>query len=168
MATTIKQWLIENKKNYTDRNEFIEGCVKALGVSKKSISEIIFPIWPSDYRSRQKKIAARKPSSPKLHGKGMNREQLLEKYDINTRLRNALQDGVATIVEQPNPVDDETIEDVEFRMERCQSSNVAGWRTIVAEPEFAQYQFRIGDKTFWTTPRNVEWAIEHIRTARRL
>jgi len=167
MVITIKQWLTENKKNYTDRNKFIEGCVKALGVSKKSISEIIFPIWPSDYR-KKKKAASQKPNSQKLHGKGMNREQLLERYDVNTKLRSALQAGVTTIVEQPDPADDETIEDVEFRMERCQSSNVAGWRTIAAEPEFAQYQFRIGDKTFWTTPRNVEWAIENIRTARRL
>jgi len=165
---TIKQWLTENKKNYTDRNEFVDGCVNALGVSKKSISEVIPAIWPGSYHTQNSKKVVRNGSPTKRHGKGMNRTQLLERYDVNTKLRNALQSGVATLIEQANPEDDESLEDVEFRMDRCQSNNVAGWRTIAAEPEFAKYQFRISDKIFWTTPRNVEWAIENIRTARRL
>lgn len=154
------EWLVANKSKFESREDLVDGCINSMKVTRRSVLNHISKVWPSDYIQNRKSVKRKKSSS------GMNRTQLLEKFDINTKLRSAIRKGIATLTEEPNPEEDGTIEDIEFRMERCESHNAIGFRKIAEEPEFHKYQFKISDKVFWTTPRNKKWALENIRTAR--
>ena len=88
---------------------------------------------------------------------GMSRNQFAAKYDNDTRIRVAIQAGVATLTDP-----DEILEDQEFRSSRCANIHINHFRQIAEEPEFTKYQFRKGSRVFWANPATVKWAIETV------
>ena len=87
---------------------------------------------------------------------GLSREQFAASFDNDTRVRNALRVGVASLN------DDSIIEDAEFRVERCKRAPTNGWRKISEEPEFAPYRFTTRGRVFWGSVETKQWALENV------
>ena len=99
-------------------------------------------------------------STPK--GKGLSRESFREKFDQDTRLREAIRRGVATLTN-----DEEILRESDFRSDRCESVPTAGFRQVAAEDEFRKYRFTTGSDEFhWTTPATKQWALKNVSKAR--
>jgi len=99
-------------------------------------------------------------------GGAMNRAGLQKKYDHNTKTRESIRAGIATLKEADNPDEDDILDDVTFRTERCDNPNTNGYRQIADESEFRRNQFLIGDRLHWTTPRTKKWALVNVSRAR--
>jgi len=100
----------------------------------------------------------------------MNREQFMTKYDIRTRQEAAIKEGVKRLKEMANdrPEDDPILGDQEFKQECCGGVLSQGFRSVAEQREFLQYQFKVGEKVFWTTPRTKKWALANVSRARDL
>ena len=154
----VKKWLEENKPKYSDRGRWIHDCSTKLGVRLDTVYKHSSKIWP-------KGSLAPGIKNPK---KAMNRADFMAKHDTATKTRLAIQKAASTLIESEDPNEDPILEDAEFRLERCIGANTAIFRRVAEEPEFRQFQFRQGDKIFWTTPRTKRWAIEEVSKAREL
>lgn len=161
---TIREWLTANKSQYTDRQTWMKECANEAKTTYKAVQNIASSIWPFDGTINR----AKKPLGSAInHNASMNRSAFLAKYDDNTRIRNAIKKGLATLA-KPKAEDDDIIEEIKFRIERCNCSNAIGFRPIAQEPEFTKHQFRVADKIFWTTTRNKEWALRNVTKAREV
>ena len=108
--------------------------------------------------------APRGPSTTLKNGRHvLSRSQFTAQYDRDTRLRLAIEKGVATLTNL-----DEIINDATFRVERCGNPPSAGWRQIAEEAQFKQYQFQAGGQTHWAHPDTKEWAITHVQGAHEI
>jgi len=135
-----------------DQHSLVERTIADLGISRSRAHDV----WHS--LNRQKVMDMNKS--------GISRSQLKDKFDSNTKARNAIRRGLETLVEMENPEDDPILDEAQFRSERCGDVNTVGFRRIADEPEFIKYQFRVGDKIFWTTLRTKQWALENVSRAR--
>jgi len=97
---------------------------------------------------------------PRKGRTSMTRSAFAALYDNETRTRNSIHAGVATLVD-----DDEIIDDAHFRTERCKHGSVNGWRVISEDPAFLKYRFQVRGKVFWTTPKTKTWALANIEGA---
>lgn len=162
MRKTIREWLTENRSKYNDRIAWITDCSKKLDVRRESVCNTAASIWASD-RSCTKNC-----SSVIARKSGMTRSQFMAKYDYNTRIREAIRKGIVSLTEQDKPENDVILEESEFRLHRCENIPVNGFKQIARESEFLKYQFKIGEKVFWTTTRQRKWALENIMRAREV
>lgn len=158
--TTIREWLTANRPKYTDRTKWVTDCVSAVKCKRKTVQNMATELWPVGSRGGGQKVSAPR-------GDSMNRTAFLAKYDDNTRIRNAIKKGLPTLT-GAKAEDDDILEEVKFRLERCDCPNAVGFRPIAEEPEFAKHQFRVGDKIFWTTMRTREWALQSVTRAREV
>lgn len=136
----------------TDRDAVVRKVVEETGFSRGRVLDVFNNV------ERRKILDS--------HKGGISRAQLRDKFDLNTRIRNAIKRGLATLVEAEDPEDDPILDEGQFRSERCGDMNVTGFRRIAEEPEFLAHQFRVGEKIFWTTPRTKQWALENVSRAR--
>lgn len=148
------QNLISEGVNPADQHTLVERTIAEHGVSRSRAHDV----WHS--LNRQKIMDMNKT--------GISRSQLKDKFDANTRNRNAIRRGLQTISESENPEDDPILDEAQFRSERCGDLNTIGFRRIADEPEFLDYQFKVGDKVFWTTPRTKQWALGNVSRAKDL
>ena len=162
---SIPKWLAENINTYDTWDEWISACVSSLGVSRSGVLKKSHRLWTL---KGGKKITPPLDIPQKKPAASMTRSQFLSKFDINTKTREALRRGVATLTESDNSEDDEILEDSEFRLDRCHDVSLQVYRKIANEPEFKNYQFRMGDRILWTTPRQHIWAIENVTKAQEL
>lgn len=140
------------KAGEKDRKELIR-IAKEKGASQRYACKII--------RKYFGPIAVPKTAKPN----GMKRGEFLNKFDDNTRTRNAIKTGLVTLAGE-TPEEDDILEDARFRLERCDNAVAAGFRSIAEEPEFAKYQFKVGSKVFWSTERTRNWALQNVSRAR--
>jgi len=166
---SIPKWLREHINDYPETpqgwKQWVDDCVLACGVTRKAVAVQSYKMW--------KRISGKIEGRSVLPGtvpqsKSMNRSGFLSKYDVNTRTREALRRGIKTLKEAEDPADDEILEDPSFRQERCDDVSLQAYRAVANEDEFIRYQFRIGDKVMWTTPRQRQWAIDNVTKARPL
>ena len=155
-AREVMQRLVN--QGITTQTELVKRTVQELGISNRRAHYV--------YHSVIDEVAPR-PPKPIING-GMTRQQFLSKYDVNTKSREAIRRGLETLIEKENPNEDDILEDAQFRTERCGDPNAAGWRGIASEPEFLRFQFKVGEKVFWTTPRTRQWALESVSKAREV
>ena len=137
-----------------DQHALIERTITDLGISRGRAHIV----WHALNRDR----------IMDLNKTGLSRSQLRDKFDANTKARNAIRRGLGTLIEAENPEDDPILDEAQFRSERCGDINTIGFRRIADEPEFVKYQFLVGGKVFWTTPRTKIWALENVSRARDL
>jgi len=161
MKTTVANWLKENKDKYDNWKDWVQGCVDELGVTRQSVKKKSIKICKMKTFNKPDVAVITKP-------KAMNRADFLSKYDLNTKTREAIRRGIKTIHEQENSEEDELLEDSEFRLDRCGDASVSAFRRIANEPEFRDYQFSVGDRIFWTTARQKQWAIESVPRAKEV
>ena len=159
---TTGEWLKANKANYKSWEDWINGCVEELGVSRGQV------LKKSHQICLKRDFSIVQASAEMVKARPMNRAQFLSKYDINTKTREAIRRGINTLTEQEIPEQDEILEDSDFRLERCGDASLAVYRKIANEQEFKELQFGIGDKIFWATKRQRNWAIENVPRAKEI
>lgn len=131
------------------------------GFSTKYVTNVL-----SDFRRGKTAGGSGSTVKKRRPTRAMNRAQFMSKYDEDTRVREAVKMGIATLCEDGPAEDDEIVEDAEFRMERCGGVATGRWRYITDEPEFKPYRFESGGKRFWTTPRTKKWALANVSKAK--
>jgi hypothetical protein len=99
--------------------------------------------------------------SPVPIKKELSRTDLLNRFDTNTRALGLIREGVLTLTS-----DDEILPSSKFCSDRCHGTGSLPFKQIAQEPEFQQYQFRVGDQIFWSTPATKVWALQNISRAR--
>lgn len=153
--------LIDELKPFVDRGESVPYTyfVNKYNVGKSTITRKVQRI------KKEKGIDSSPNSSPQQkNGKeGFSKNEFCEHFDENSKIRSAIRKGVLTLTD-----DDEILEDARFRQNRCDNPPVSGWRRIAEEQEFTKYQFRAGNKIWWTTPKTKEWALINVSKARDL
>lgn len=157
---SIREWLEKNRSKYTDRSLWIKDCAKSTGCSIYSVRNIAAKIWKPKKQDRKSLL-------DKVNGKCMKRRDFLSKYDENTIIREAIDKGLSTL-KGSNPDDDDILENVEFRMNRCECTHAVGFQAIAQEPQYRRHQFKQGQKIFWTTERTKKWALENVSRAREV
>ena len=168
---SIREWLVKNIDKYDNWGEWISDCVKELGVTRRAVKKQSWRYWKA-YAGKVKldsnELAEIKPDAQPHIQKSMNRVQFLSRYDINTKTRDAIRQGVQTLKESEMPEEDEILEDADFRLDRCGNVNLQVYRKIANETEFSKFQFNVADKVFWTTIRQRNWAIENVPRAKEV
>jgi hypothetical protein len=150
-AITTTQALAAVKRYGSQR-----AAAKALGFkSHKPISSALKRAQPAE------STPTSAPTKRVRRSKGLSRAQFAATFDNDTRIRTFVVAAVKSLTNE-----DEILEDSQFRVERCQKASLTGWRTITAEPEFAQYRFEVKNKIFWTTPTTRKWALENVEGAK--
>jgi len=162
---SISKWLTSNIDKYDNWDEWIADCSNQCGVTRQAVLKKSHSLWTLR-GGKKENLPSAQPA--KKSTSSMNRSQFLSKYDTSTKTRDAIRRAVSTLIEEDDPEKDQIVEDVDFRMNRCDNVSIQFYRQTANEPEFEKYQFRMGDKIFWTTPRQVQWAVENVPKARPL
>lgn len=161
-SPTIREWLESKRPKYTDRDKLITDCVEALGCTRKAVRNKLAHIWPANT------VGNRRPATARGKHGGLTRGEFMARHDPTTRARLAIRAGIERMPVGESADQDEILDDATFRTEFCDRLPAAGFRTVAEEPEFTAYQFRVGDRIYWTTPRNKEWLLRKNSRARDL
>jgi hypothetical protein len=159
---TVRDYVRENKvelEKMRTHQLMAEAVVKELGCTERRAMEIL-----SQELRRKLGTAAVVTTKPGAGiATGLTRADLLDKFDSATRARGLVREGVATLTD-----DDEIFLSSRFCSERCHGASALSFKQIAQEPEFQQYQFRVGDQIFWSTPATKAWALQSISRAREV
>jgi len=147
------EWLRKNRSKYKDRIALAKACRAATGGSSNSVASRLRELEARDGRGG----TAKKKTS---RGRSMSRQAFLSQFDEDTRARESIRTGLASLL------DDELLRDSEFRTDRCEYSNATNWRRITEEDEFLPFQFRCDNKVWWATKATVQWALKNVARAK--
>jgi hypothetical protein len=133
-------------------------AARALNMDRNAFRWALGDRAPSEMSKGEKAAAGGAVSSaPHRSASGMSRGQFAAVFDADTRTRLALRAGIRTLTNE-----DEIVDDMQFRTERCRRASTARWKKISEEREFAAYRFTVGGKAFWSTPATKRWAISNV------
>lgn len=160
---TIREWLESNRSKYTDRDKLLSDCIEALGCTRRAVQKRLAQVWPVD--APDKKRSAARTGKKRS---GLTRGEFMARYDTTTRTRLAIRTGIQRMPVGESADQDEILDDATFRTEFCDRVPAVGFRSVAEEPEFTAYQFRVGDRIYWTSPRNKEWLLRKNNRVRDL
>lgn len=150
---TIREAMTEAIDAGWDRAQAIIHCRNKAGCTKDSA----YNMW---YRlTKLKKTPA--VSAPKRDVK-ISRGDFKSMYDQDTKIREAIENGIKTLK------DDFLVTDAEFRTKVCKIQHTQGWRQIALEEPYIEYQVQHKGKVHWCTPATVEWALNDVRGCTRV
>lgn len=156
--SSVPQWLLDNRYRFSSRSKLIDGACETLRKARSTVNEHLINLENKGLISVERKSTT--STKPAKSTKSL--ASLQEKFDHTTRARNAIRRGVKTLS------DLEGLSDAEFRNERCDGVPATGFRQVANEEEFFEYQFRIKDGVYWSSPVGKQWSLKNISVARDL
>lgn len=141
---TIRQWLIEHKDEFDDREKLIKACMRSLRVSRPAVLPKLREVAPAASNSPRSK-----------QGLGLSKADFMAQHDDLTAARRAIKKGLSELG------GDQVVSDADFR--RFCGGPQSGWKE--AAEDFRENQFRCGGKVWWASKATVKQMIRDVRKA---